>query len=305
MHSVILQLDDALERQPTLSLAIRDSFGQVILARDLGPALRLWSRSATLSLLRDRVRAATSHISEPIVVFAGSGDFHHITSLLVERAVSLADEPTTILHFDNHPDWARFARGRHCGSWVGEAARLPGVAKIITVGVCSEDIGRKRSAEGDLALIDERRLDLYAWVAPDGTDCVSLNGQAWPTVAAMGEAAFIAHLAAKIRTRSVYVTIDKDVLIAADALTNWDQGQASLDFVVSAIEAVAAGRRILGADVVGDWSTPSYGDGAVSSIVKRAEALLDQPWTWSRPAAADRINEAANLRLLNLFQGHA
>jgi len=84
-------------------------------------------------------------------------------------------------------------------------------------------------------------------------------------------------------------------------VTNWDQGRASLDFLVAAIQAAAQGRRILGADVVGDWSAPVYGDGPVAYVLKQGEALLDQPWTRPKPQAADALNEAVNIRLLDLF----
>jgi hypothetical protein len=301
VRPLILQLDDSLERQGMLACMVRESGGQVLGARDLGPALRLWSRASTLAKLRRRLGEVTTPTAEALLVFAGSGDFHHITPLLIERAAAAAAEPLTVLHFDNHPDWVRQARGRHCGSWMGEAARLPGVAKVITIGPCSRDIGRKGSRRGDLALIAEDRLDLYAWQAPDGGDEVALEGHCWPTIVAMGEAAFIERLAAEIPTRALYVTIDKDVLAAEDAVTNWDQGQASVDFLIAAISAAAVGRRVVGGDIVGDWSTPVYGDGPVARLLKRSEALLDQPWARPEPAAADALNEAVNLRLLGFF----
>lgn len=298
---MILQLDDALERQPALSRAVLEEGGQVVAARDLGPAMRLWSRSSTLATLRERLGEIAAPACEGALVFAGSGDFHHVSPLLIARAAAAAGEPVTVLHFDNHPDWMRQARGRHCGSWVGEAARLPGVAKVITIGVCSRDIGKKRARAGDLALIGEDRLDLYAWSAPDGGDEVSLEGHSWPTIAALGEAAFIERLAGEIATRAIYLTIDKDVLAAAEAVTNWDQGLASVEFLAAAIGAAAQGRRVVGADVVGDWSSPVYGKGLVTRLLKRGEAFLDQPWQRPELAAANAVNEAVNLRLLGLF----
>jgi arginase family enzyme len=305
MRPLVLQLDDSLERQGLLDCRVREDGGQVLAARDLGPALRLWSRASTLDELRARLGEVAAPAGESLLVFAGSGDFHHISPLLIERAAAMAGEPLTVLHFDNHPDWVRHARGRHCGSWVGAAARLPGVARVVTIGVCSGDIGRKRARAGDLALIGEDRLDLYAWQAPDGGDEVTLEGRSWPTIAAMGEDEFIARLAGEIATRALYVTIDKDVLAAADAVTNWDQGRASVDFLVAAITAAAAGRRLVGADIVGDWSSPVYGGSPMARLLKQGEALLDQPWARPEPARACALNEAVNLRLLGLFAGLA
>jgi hypothetical protein len=305
MRPVILRLDDALERQTALERRVLDAGGEVALAEDLGPAFRLWTRSATRDALRRRLGEELPGRLGGDLVFAGSGDFHHVTPLLIERAAQDCGAPVTILHFDNHPDWARFARGKHCGSWVGEAARMPNVAKVVTVGVCSPDIRRAKAREGDLALIAEDRLDLYAWSAPDGGDQVALEGRAWPTIAAMGEEAFLQHLEKTVGSRCVYVTIDKDVLRAGDAVTNWDQGQASLDFVIAAIRRVCAGRRLMGADIVGDWSEPVYGGGPAAWILKQGEALLDQPWRRPLPEDADVVNEAANLRLLDAFAGLA
>lgn len=302
MRAAILQLDDALTRQPALEAGVLDGGGRVMSARDLGPAMRLWTRSATLEALRARLAGEAAGAGEPEVVFAGSGDFHHVTPLLLERAAAVSGEPITVLHFDNHPDWVRFAQGRHCGSWVGLAARLPAVARVITIGVTSPDIGQARAREGDLALISEDRLDLFAWTAPDGGGEVALGGRAWPTIAALGESAFMSRLEAAIPTRAIYVTLDKDVLRPEDAVTNWDQGQASLDFVMAAIRCACAGRRLVGADVVGDWSRPVYGGGPAAWLLKQGEALLDQPWRRPEPADACAVNEAVNLRLLELFR---
>lgn len=301
MRPVLLKLDDALERQDALGAAVVAAQGGVLCARDLGPALRLWSRRGPLDELRRRLAALPAQ-DEPELVFAGSGDFHHVTPLLLERAVERAGEPVTVLHFDNHPDWARFAPGRHCGSWVGWAARLEGVRQVVTVGVTSPDVGPRKAAEGDLALVAEGRLELFAWTAPDGAAELSVAGRSWPTVAGIGEAAFLDRLDATLKTRAIYITIDKDVLRREEAATNWDQGQASLAFVEAAVRRAARGRRIVGADIVGDWSPPRYGRGP-SAWLKRGEAFLDQPRRGPEPATADEVNEAANLRLLALFAG--
>jgi hypothetical protein len=275
----------------------------MLAANDLGPALRLWTRGSTLEDLRSRLQAGLLSSDEADLVFAGSGDFHHVSPLLIERAIARFGGPVTVLHFDNHPDWVRHAPGRHCGSWVGRAARLDGVARVVTIGVCSPDIGAKRSRQGDLALIDEDRLDLFAWRAPDGGDEVELRGHRWPTISALGEAAFLDVLDKAITSPSIYVTLDKDVLRTKDAVTNWDQGRASLDFIIAAVTRAAANRRIIGADIVGDWSAPIYGGDYLARALKVGEAWMDQPLTTPDPDHVREVNEATNLRLLQLFTG--
>ncbi|MFI4951043.1 MAG: hypothetical protein ACHP7A_08410, partial [Caulobacterales bacterium] len=83
MRPLILQLDDSLDRQGALGCMMKEDGGQVLAARDLGPALRR------------RLGEIASPAAEGIVAFAGSGDFHHVTSLLIERAAARAGGPLT------------------------------------------------------------------------------------------------------------------------------------------------------------------------------------------------------------------
>jgi arginase family enzyme len=236
-------------------------------------------------------------------VFLGSGDFHHVTPILLARAIQASGaKAVTVLHFDNHPDWVRFANGVHCGSWVGAAARMSGVARVITVGVCSPDIHRPSPRRADLDLIREGRVELYAYQAPGGAASIDLCGRSWPTIEAMGEAAFAAFLPSRVETEAVYITIDKDVLSAADAATNWDQGRASLEFLKALLVPLLQTHRVIGADVVGDWSQAVYGGGPLAALLKRGEAMLDQPRRRPAPEAC-AANEPVNLDLLALIGG--
>lgn len=306
MRAAFLQLDDFLVGQPRLREQVLAGGGAVVAAGDLGPSLRLWSRPDPLARLRDRLREALPAGDGPRLVFAGSGDFHHVTPSLIARALE-ADPggPVTVVHLDNHPDWVRYSGGLHCGSWVGAAARTPGVAKVITIGVCSGDVGAGRVREGDLSLVAEDRLALYAYRAPDGAPALEIAGRTWPTIEALGLNAFVARLLGEIATDRVYVTLDKDVLRPDDAATNWDQGRMRADELFAILGAVLAERHLIGADIVGDWSRPAYGGGALAALLKRGEALLDQPWRGPGRAVADAVNQPINLRLLDLFAEQA
>jgi len=271
-------------------------------ALDLGPQLRLWSRPPVLALLRDRL-AQYEHTG-PEVAFMGSGDFHHVTVLLIERAVDgYAREPVTVVHFDNHPDWVRFKNGLHCGSWVSHAARQPVVSRVITIGACSKDIAYPERKRADLALIEENRAVLFAYRNPAGGGTTSLRGRKWPTIEDLSDTDIVGLVANAIETEAIYVTIDKDVLRSSDAVTNWDQGNMALGSLIQILQSICCRFRVVGADVVGDWSQKDYSGGLYASLLKRGEALLDQPWSTPSPAAANDINEGANLALLNLFSG--
>ena len=157
MRPVLLHLDDALVMQPRLGAGCGAHDGVQVEARLLGPQLRLWARPAALQLLRSYL--ATQLPSGPLLVYTGSGDFHHVSALLIDRAIEQVRTPVTVVHIDNHPDWVKFANGLHCGSWVGRTARRPGVARHVTLGICSSDIRQPWRKGADLALIRERRVE--------------------------------------------------------------------------------------------------------------------------------------------------
>ena len=305
MRAALLHLDAALTHQDMLAAQVVGAGGRDLDARDLGPELRLWSRPQSLERLAARLRQELPASAGPALVFSGSGEFHHVSPILLRRAIEAAHcEAVTVLHFDSHPDWVRFANGVHCGSWLGQAARLPGVAKVVTVGVCSADVRKPSPRRADLDLLTEERLELYAYRGPDGAASVELCGQSWPTIAAMGESVFAAFLADRIATEAIYITIDKDVLRADDAATSRDQGQTSLAFLKALIAPLLSSHQLIGADVVGDWSPAVYGGGPIATLLKRGEALLDQPWAKPAPAAR-AANEDVNLQLFDLIAGGA
>ena len=101
-----------------------------------------------------------------------------------------------------------------------------------------------------------------------------------------------------IETQAIYITIDKDALAVADAKTNWDQGVLSLDGLLAWLRALMARHKVLGVDIVGDYSQPVYGGSRLDQFWKKGEALLDQPWASRLDDAQGRVNEATNLKLL-------
>jgi hypothetical protein len=80
--------------------------------RDWGPQLRYCARPADVQLFYRQVEDGL-----PPFVLYGSGDFHYLTALLVERMPC----PVTLVSFDNHPDWDRRPPRWSCGSWTRRA----------------------------------------------------------------------------------------------------------------------------------------------------------------------------------------
>lgn len=266
---------------------------------DLAPALRLWSRSGNMATARKRIVAAGD--PRPTLNFLGSGDFHHLAALLIERV----DEPCTVLHFDNHPDWVRLAPRWHCGSWVNRVLALPNVRRVVTVGPCSDDLANPGRKGGNWRALDAGKLVLFPWQhepsrlrrpIADGPGHTWREGQIhWRNLAERSLDDAVALVLAAIPTDAVWITIDKDVLPEAEALTNWDQGRMPLAALEAMLRATAACKRILGADVCGDYVSARHGN-----LLKRIEAHLDQP----ARVPADGQGMAGNVRI-NRILAHA
>ena len=271
---------------------------------ELGPKLRLWASERNYQRFVQRLQQRPKHLAHgPEIFFVGSGDYHHLTPAF------LCDlpEPTSLIHFDNHPDWVRFAPRRHCGSWVNRALKLPNIKRIVTLGPCSDDLQNPQLKGGNVAALRRGDLQLFPWQhAPsrvwgrvgDGAGHEqhenqlhwrNLVDQDWPT--------FVENLIQSLPTEAVWITVDKDVLASEDAATNWDQGGMRLSHLLHAIGALATRKRVLGIDVCGEFAQPRH-----SNLLKRWEAKSDQPppERWSE---ADLLrNSTTNQALISLFE---
>jgi arginase family enzyme len=231
------------------------------------------------------------------ITFYGSGDFHHVTLALARRIRT----PFNLLVVDNHPDWMRGVPVLHCGTWLSHAARLPQVRRVFHVG-------------GDVDFDNA-----YRWLAP------------WPQLAAgkikvipairrytrgrwagvrqeplrpARRISAVSHRVLKLLRNDlqdlarwpVYISLDKDVLTAADAVVNWDSGNLHIVEVEAVLQAflTASQGNLIGMDVVGDWSPVR-----VKGHFRRYLDWAEHPVLSIDPGAATRCNEALNLRLLS------
>lgn len=234
-----------------------------------------------------------------MVTFYGSGDYHHLATTLISQTV----EPLTVVHFDNHPDWVRMPATNNCGGWVNRALELPHVARIVTLGICSDDLAYPQMKTGNVAALAAGRLEVHAWRAPPSRVWGSIGDGfghrqighylAWACLADLDWRAFIVALTLRLPTEAVWVTIDKDVLRPADAATNWDQGQMPLEALLAALRHLGANRRIVGVDVCGEYSVARFND-----PIKRIAAWLDHPRAAPAPIDALERNDRTNRALI-------
>ncbi|MGH8233819.1 MAG: hypothetical protein ACREPU_06450 [Rhodanobacteraceae bacterium] len=274
-HLRILETDDSVDANMLANVVPWASTTRVDL-RDLGPALRLWSRRRNIDAARARIDAAADPC--PSITFLGSGDFHHLAALLIERVA----EPFTVLHFDNHPDWVRLAPRWHCGSWINRVLALPNVQRVVTVGPCSDDLVNPGRKGGNLRELDSGRLALFPWEhAPSRVRRRIADGPGhfwqdhkifWRNLAERQLEDAVGMVLDAVPTEAVWITIDKDVLPEREALTNWDQGRMPLAALLAILQATGDRKRILGADICGEYSPPRH-----SNWLKRVESRMDQP----------------------------
>jgi arginase family enzyme len=303
MHLQILDLDRSLSSQASLADAARWQSVRSLDLTDIGPRLRLWARDASMAEARRRIAADGVRIEDSVTLL-GSGDFHHVAALLHERI----REPFTLVHFDNHPDWVRLAPRWHCGSWMNRTLRLPTLQRAITLGPCSADLVNPGLKGGNLAALDSGRLVLYPWHhAPsriwhriaDGPGHRYERGLVhWRNLSERRLDEAVSAAIAAIPTEAIWISIDKDVLPENEVVTNWDQGEMPLDALLGFLRALVSRRRVLGADICGEYSPPTH-----ANPLKRLEARVDQPRRDDVAAAHLAANERVNRALLGAIAG--
>ncbi|HEU4709561.1 MAG TPA: arginase family protein [Methylophilaceae bacterium] len=231
----------------------------------------------------------------PRVAFFGSGDYHHVTCLLLERFRD-SNQPIRIVVFDNHPDNMRYPFGIHCGSWVWHASRLPFVAGVDVLGITSNDVEGGHAWENHWGNL--RSGKVRYWCVGKNLGWMRRLGKQQHSRSFASVSDLLAAYAedGKERTEPVYLSIDKDVLSPADAHTNWDQGVMRLEELQTAVTSLKP--RIIAADITGEVSIYRY-----RSRFKRMLSGLDGQ---SEPSPQElehwqAQHQAINRRLLEML----
>ncbi|HHW45216.1 MAG TPA: arginase family protein [Desulfotomaculum sp.] len=261
----LLNFDDTLTVQEELC---RFLHSQVDL-RDLR-GTRLFCNRAALREIARRIRGRKG------IFFLGSGDYHYVSYLLMQSV----DSPFTLVLFDNHADLSPSPAGDllSCSSWVARALRLPNLKRALIIGARPDsfsgaDPGLLRKVvyvRGDLCRPDRATRpgmsrDLFRHVprsineTPPVTSIMPEDTSGLrhfliePLPLTSRETGEVAgRIIALIPTRSVYISVDKDVLRHQDAITNWEQGEMSLADLLLFLQAISRARKVCGVDVCGE-----------------------------------------------------
>ncbi len=297
----ILNLDGSLTQQRNL---LGRFHPEIVPLTHLGPACRISMDDTTAEEIRRALRPEL----KGAITFIGSGDFHQISSLLIEQF----EEPISVIVFDHHPDWDTLPPKLHCGSWVTHVLKKrPNVKKLVLLGVSSEDISSPWIQTGNLQALADDRVEIYPyWHQPTSTFLKRVpsnrsittkqglwsNTICWQELGKSGVVECLQRVLEGLTTKQVYVSLDKDCLGASYALTNWEEGRFSLEEVLQALDAIHAQCEIVGLDIVGDYSPP-----VVKGWLKDAMARFDRPREYSARGKSlsliTAINEDTNIRL--------
>ncbi len=296
LEPLVLNLDElpgaqaALARLPQIDL------------QNWGPRVRLACSYGQFDSFQHDLTAAMERMAtkSPRLIFAGSGDFHHVSLALLRRIA----EPVNLLVIDKHPDWVGPLPIMHCGGWVLHAARGPFIHRIFHLGGRLDFDNFYRHFAPWSMLRTKKIVVFPATDQYDRGQWKSITHQALRpspqepfTHARLEE--LLAPWREELSSRPLYISLDKDVLNANEAVVNWDSGVLTLAEVCDIINffARACDYRLAGADIVGDYSPCR-----VRRALRRVFHWVEHPKLSIDLARSREINSETNKVLLELFR---
>jgi hypothetical protein len=240
-------------------------------------------------------------VEPPMLTFYGSGDFHHVSLALLRRLRG----PFNLLVLDNHPDWMRRVPFLHCGTWLYHAARLPQVHRVFHVGgdVDFDNFYRVLAPwqmlhRGKIVVIPAiRPYHVGPWASiPNAPLRDPPQAPLRPSVLRDQLIPYREELA----QLPLYISLDKDVMLSAESIVNWDSGHLTLDEVREVLTAFidTARGNLIGMDILGDWS-PVH----VDSLFRWMFHMTMHPSLDVTPGEAKQVNERTNLTLVETVRG--
>ena len=300
----VLNLDDSITKQQNLISRYK---AEIIDLKEFGPKARLWMNEKTKTRLEEKMQGS----SADSVTFLGSGDFHHISSTLINQF----HQPLSVIVFDFHPDWDTLPPRFGCGSWISRILENKNIKKCILAGVSSGDISSGWLQSGNLDSLENDRLEIYPYAHKPSRVFFRRIPQSlsfkfkrrllfdeiyWNELKNKNLKDFFSSILKRLPTKEVYVSIDKDCLKRNYALTNWEEGFLSLDELLLMLDLIKQELDIVGADITGDYSRIDI-NGKIKGVLSR----LDHPAQSLTEKLSESIitatNEQTNLRLMELL----
>jgi arginase family enzyme len=302
-HTINLGLDGSIQAQKALQARVDFSLD----LQKLDDQLRLWASRLGVTTLRHSLSALRSASSLPWLTFLGSGDFHHVSALLLETIPDFY-KPLHLVLIDNHPDWFNLPPRFHCGNWLSTALKLGWLKSATLIGQDSDDLASGNYLFAPFSELESGRVSVFphsresAFVPlryPPVVHGVRASRRSmmgvqlhFDTVKNTGVRELASIISSRLKGQNVYFSIDKDAMIQRDAVTDWDQGRLSLKEVIDLISTISHKVRVVGVDVCGDTAPAP-----LKGILKRLDS--ERFWhgqfrDWDN---ANTTNERSNLAL--------
>jgi arginase family enzyme len=157
--------------------------------------------------------------------FIDSGNYHYLSKFWTDKIV----RPFSLVVFDHHPDMqpTLFDNLMSCGCWVQSVLDTnPYIRKACIVGASDELVRAIDTAY-------RNRLEFYS-------ETELSHEEGWKRFTSE-------HI-----DEPVYISVDKDVLNSASAVTNWDQGSLSLKELESLLSIIIRRQQVIGIDICGE-----------------------------------------------------
>ena len=300
----ILDFDGSVTGQKQLCERFKPSISQL---RDIGPASRIWLNGRTAQ----KIRGALKSKEKNFITFIGSGDFHHVSSLLIEQF----SQPICVIVFDHHPDWDIMPPKLGCGSWVTHTLKKTNISKLVLLGVSSEDISSKWIYTANLASLRNDKVEVYPYsheptnvllkAVPQNSSIrlqrgIFMKKIIWNELKGQDLPEFFRKVLSALPVKQVYVSIDKDCLKKEYSLTNWEEGRLGLEELLLLLKLIRENTEIAGLDIIGDYSLPQAA-GRIKSFCARLDHPADYSAKGHTPLEITAVNEKTNIRILELL----
>lgn len=204
-------------------------------------------------LALEEIQGRLSKQNQNKLYYLGNGNYHYLTLTLLKQI----NDPFTLVTFDHHNDAGYLSSPQmtSCGSWIQNAVEeLDLLEEVLIIGADSQDKKEtKASVSNKIRIFEdgslsEKKLQMFSDT---------------------------------IKTKNIYMSIDRDFLSTKEVQTNWDQGEHQLSELLKSMNILAKNRHLIGADVCGDivWSYQKMSDFSFKSILEKSINVNEQIFT--------------------------
>ncbi|HJA93563.1 MAG TPA: arginase family protein [Candidatus Eisenbergiella merdipullorum] len=183
--------------------------------------------------------------------FIDSGNFHYVSKFWTDKI----DRDFVLILFDHHTDLqrSRFGDILSCGSWVRDVLDHNLYAKMaVLIGTDAQYLRE----------VEPTYRERIVGFTPDVLEAE----KTW-------EYFSDTQLEGKYGALPIYISIDKDVLSRKEEITDWDQGEMSMETMQAILRSLLCSHEVIGVDVCGECH---WLPGMSSEPVRKNDSVNDR-----------------------------